>query len=84
MNPYAAQATLSLAQATVSLAKALQDDADALFRPPAEAQPSRTEAVIPSVLFTKTTRRYLLRVEFGSKDKGGPKEAKDHWRQVCP
>lgn len=64
MSADASRATLSLAQAAVTLAKALQDEADALFRPPAEVQPSRTETVIPTVLFTKTTRRYLLRVVY--------------------
>ncbi len=62
MNPNAAKATMSLAQAAVALAKALQDDANAVWLPPAEVQPSRKEAVIPSVLFKKARRGYLLRV----------------------
>jgi hypothetical protein len=62
MNGDAAEAALSLAQEAMSLAKALQDDANAVWQPPPEVQPSRHEAVVPSVLFQRANRNYLVMV----------------------
>jgi hypothetical protein len=62
MNGDGAEAALSHVRAAASLAKAMQDDANALWRPPSEVTRSRKEAVVPSVLFKKANRNYLLMV----------------------